>query len=60
MFHFEYFMFILINDSEMSNSTSESREGRDRGPMIFYAQNAYFSHFFSLLASLVINFKYTF
>ena len=27
-----------------------------RGPMIFYAQNAIFSHFCSLLASLAINF----
>ena len=31
----------------------------DRGPMIFYAQNANFSHF-SSLASLAIHFKWDF
>jgi len=37
-----------------------ARPPNGRGPMIFYAQNAIFSHFFSSLASLAINFKSNF
>jgi len=52
----------------LNPTTSGSRGGahparappNGRGPMIFYAQNAIFSHFYSSLASLATNFKHDF